>query len=830
MTARGQAQPANARRGHAVVLGASMAGLLTARVLSESFASVTVLERDDLAAPGDRRGVPQGRHVHALLARGERILAELFPGITAELLADGAVRCRSLTEMRMSIAGSTLSRSDAGYSLLQASRPFLEWHVRQRVRALPNVEILDRGTALNLLTDPARNRVTGVLAQPEHADHPHEIFADLVVSCLGRHGPILDWLETIGYPRPAEEGVRIDMMYASRYIRLPDDSTANLGGDKEIVVANQDPARGLALFAVEEGKHILTLIGYGADHPPTDPDGFWRFASSVAPPDVAEALLSAESLTGISTYRYPANQRRRYERLSRFPDGLLVLGDAVCSFSPAFGQGMSVSALQAMELRKALAAGDDHLARRFFRAAAHVIDDPWLITRLFDLAMPHVDAAGRGPMRLLGPAARTAMAIGARDAAVGQQISRIAGLLDSPLAVARPALLARIAANGAVVGLNLLREVAISAPQVRHNGFDPIPQTPAHGFHPLTVRAVERDTADSVLIEFEVPERLTDRFGYTAGQHVVIRGTAHGRPIRRSYSLCDAPDAGRLRVAVKRQGGGVFSEYALERLGAGTVLHIGEPSGAFTAHTDPATTSHHAAVAAGSGITPIAAIAAAVLANEPHSRFTLHYASRDSTTVMLGDLLTTLTARFPGRLRIVHHLSRQYDAPLPATAPGIDYRRGRMDFRELTGLDADHWYLCGPDSLLAAAREALLDEGVTRSRIYTERFMTREPESAVPQPDRPPCTITLTGHGEDLVFTMPQGVRILDAALTHREDLPYSCLGGSCGTCIATVCSGTVHMDEDPMTALTSAELADGAVLTCRAVPESATVTLRFGR
>ncbi|WP_067677285.1 FAD-dependent monooxygenase [Nocardia miyunensis] len=827
MTARGQAHPA--RRGHAVVLGASMAGLLTARVLSESFASVTVLERDDLSTPGDRRGVPQGRHVHALLARGERVLAELFPGITAELLADGAVRCRSLTEMRMSIAGYTLSQSDAGYSLLQASRPFLEWRVRQRVRALPNVEIQDRRTALNLLTDSARTRVTGVLVQPERDDHPHELFADLVVSCLGRHGPIIDWLEELGYPRPAEEGVRIDMMYASRYIRLPDDSAANLGGDKEIVVANQDPARGLALFAVEEGKHILTLIGYGADHPPTDQDGFWRFASSVAPPDVARALLSAESVSGISTYRYPANQRRRYERLSRFPDGLLVLGDAVCSFSPAFGQGMSVSAMQAMQLREVLAAGDHDLPRRFFRAAARVIDDPWLITRLFDLAMPHVDAARGIPIQLLGLAARTAMAIGARDATVGQQISRIAGLLDSPLAVARPPLLTRIAANGAVVGLNLLREVVKPGYPPRATGFDPIPQTPAHDFHLLAVRAVERDTVDSVLIEFEVPDRLADRFGYLAGQHVVIRGTADERAIRRSYSLFDPPDAGRLRIAVKRQQGGVFSEYALERLTAGTVLHVGEPAGAFTARRDPAT-GHHAAVAAGSGITPVAAIAAAVLADDPHSRFTLYYGSRDSTTIMLGDLLTTLTARFPGRLRIVHHLSRRDGTPLPSATPGIEYRHGRMDIRELPGLDADRWYLCGPDSLLSAARDALLDGGVAQSHIHIERFRTREPEPAAPQPDRPPCTVTLTGHGEDLVFTMPQGGHILDAALAHREDLPYSCLGGSCGTCIATVRSGTVRMDEDPMLALTSAEIADGAVLTCRSVPESASVTLRFGR
>jgi NADPH-dependent 2,4-dienoyl-CoA reductase/sulfur reductase-like enzyme len=231
MTGYAAARPPE--RGRAVVLGASMGGLLAARVLSESFAEVVVIERDDLSAPGDRRGVPQGRHVHALLARGRQILEELFPGLTAQLLADGAVECRSLTEMRMTVAGHTLRQSDSGYSLLQASRPFLEWRVRERVRALTGVRLIDNTAAEHLLTDATRDRVTGVRVTGR------DIPADLVVSSTGRHGPVGDWLADLGYERPAEEGVRIDMKYASRYLRLPAGSAP---ADKEIVIANQNPA------------------------------------------------------------------------------------------------------------------------------------------------------------------------------------------------------------------------------------------------------------------------------------------------------------------------------------------------------------------------------------------------------------------------------------------------------------------------------------------------------------------------------------------------------------------------------------------------------------
>ncbi|MFF7942532.1 2Fe-2S iron-sulfur cluster-binding protein [Nocardia gamkensis] len=812
-------------RGHAVVLGASMGGLLAARILSDCFRKVTVVERDDLSAPGNRRGVPQGRHVHALLARGKQIFEELFPGITDELLADGALECRSLTEMRMTVAGHTLRQSDGGYSLLQASRPLLEWRVRERVRALPNVEVADRRTALELLFDASRSRVTGVRIRPDGATAAEELRADLVVSCLGRHGPVDRWLADSGYERPVEEGVRIDMMYASRYVRLP----AGALGEKEIVIANQDPARGLALFAVENGTHILTLIGYGEDRPPTDSDGFWRFAASVAPPDVRAALLDAEPLSDVGTYRYPANQRRRYERLSRFPQGLLVFGDAVCSFSPAFGQGMTVSALQAVHLRRVLAQGDQDLARRYFRAAATAVDDPWTITKLFDTAMPHVDGGG-ARTRALGALARLVMAVGAQDAAVARQIARIAGLLDRPAAVLRPAVVLGAARGVGAVGVEQLRASARAAVDPAGvDMFDPIPHGPARGFHRLAVRSVVRGSADSVVIEFDVPAELADRYAFRAGQHVVVRGTSGGRQIRRSYSLCDAAGSGRVRIGVKRRDGGAFSGYAIDRLTAGTVLHVSEPTGRFTPDPDPERPRAYAAVAAGSGITPIASIIATILETEPHSTFTLHYGSRDSEHIMLADHLAALADRFAGRLRITHHLSRRLPATHTRAGSGVAFRRGRVGASEVAEQDADRWFLCGPADLVADVVAALGRRGVERSRITVELFETEEPTAPAPDADAPVSRVTLTGHGEDLRFEMSQGRPVLEAALRHRADLPYSCLGGSCGSCVATVEAGRVDMPSDPLSALTEDEISQGRVLACRAAPRSSEVTLRFG-
>lgn len=417
---------------NAVVLGAGFAGLLAAGVLTRFYRQVTVVDRDP-AAPGEyRAGVPHGRHAHNLLPAGARVVDEVFPCLVDEMAADGAVRADVLSDYRFYLGGRELPRVPVGARSVHATRPFYERHLRRRLVAQDGLRMVSGADVVALIGDD--RRITGVRILPQEPGGSEEtLHADLVVDAMGRGSRTPVWLEQLGHERPAEQRVRVDVAYASRVVRLPPrhDRALLIGGD---VKAN---GRGLLLLAVEDGQHVLTVTGTGpAMRPPTDEAGFAEFVATVAPDDVVSALKAAETLSDIAAYRFPATRWRRYDQLSGLPDGLVVVGDALCSLSPVNAQGLTVAAMQARALRDALSARRRNIAANFFARTTHILSAPW------GMASEPGQPANL-TQKMQGAMMSRLMAAAATDGTVAAQLIRVLALLDPPSKLLRPTVLGR---------------------------------------------------------------------------------------------------------------------------------------------------------------------------------------------------------------------------------------------------------------------------------------------------------------------------------------------------------------------------------------------------
>jgi 2-polyprenyl-6-methoxyphenol hydroxylase-like FAD-dependent oxidoreductase len=434
----------------AVVLGAGVGGLVAARVLSEAYERVTVVERDPLApATAHRRGLPQARHAHLLIPSGTRIFDELFPGLDKELSAAGVPVVRDFAEFLLAPGGGPPLRLQGPTDdpfLCLASRPCLEEHVRTRVLAQPNVEIIDRCDATGVTTNATRDRVTGVRVL-HHGGEPaaEAIHTDLVVDATGRGSRTPAWLTALGYDEPHQEQLTINLLYVTRRLRL---RSAALSTKVVGIGAKPNRPMGFVLFAQEDHRWILTVFGYPGHHPPRDAVGLLDAVEAMAPPEVFAAIRDAEPVGDIAVYRFPANVRRRYDRLRRFPSGYLVFGDAICSTNPAYALGMSVSALQAVALRDALGRGQRDLARRFFRAAAKPVNQAWQAALGGDLALPQVPGPRPLAVRLTGPYAARVQRAAGRDTVLARQFLRVASLQDPPTRLFRPAIVLRVLRRG----------------------------------------------------------------------------------------------------------------------------------------------------------------------------------------------------------------------------------------------------------------------------------------------------------------------------------------------------------------------------------------------
>lgn len=452
----------------AVVLGGSMAGLLAARVLSERFKRVVVIERDVLPPVGEhRRGVPHGRHVHGLHPLGLEVLNELFPGFSASLEASGAVLCDVLGDGRWQLSAHQLRQSRTGMAALFASRPFLEGHIRALVQQLPHVRFLQESSIRGLMVTADKHTVTGVKVRgPDGLSS--QVAGSLVVDATGRGSRTPTWLAELGYRSPAEERVEIGLGYATRLYRLRPGAL----GENRLILTAGTPAnsRAGALAVIEGGRHLLTVAGICGDYPPTDPAGFDEFVARLPTADIATAVAGAEPLDDPVPFRFPASVRRRYERLAAFPAGLLVIGDAVCSFNPIYGQGMTVAATEVMTLRGLLARDARPDARRYFRAIKAAIDIPWDIVVGSDLAFPEVPGKRTAKVRLANAYLPRLHAAAVHDEALAVSMIRVIGLKDRPEGLLRPDRMLRVLRGNLVNGNRHSRATAGQQPYISPSG------------------------------------------------------------------------------------------------------------------------------------------------------------------------------------------------------------------------------------------------------------------------------------------------------------------------------------------------------------------------
>jgi 2-polyprenyl-6-methoxyphenol hydroxylase-like FAD-dependent oxidoreductase len=434
------------------VIGAGIGGLTAARAVADYFERVVVLERDTLperVVP--RAGVPQGRHVHALLAGGQRALCDLFPGFEHDLARTGAVPLRAGLDVRMERPGyDPFPQRDLGWDAYAQSRAQLELNVRQRVRAYANIEWQPQCRVQACVARADGTAVTGVQYMPADGKSA-TLDADLVIDASGRGTLTLALLKSIGWTLPEETIVGVDFAYATAVFAIPPTAPDDWKG---VICFPQVPKEhfGALLLPMEGERWIVSVGGRHGDTPPGDEGGFMACIRQLRTPTIYNALKHAKRLGKIARFQFPASEYRHYERLEDFPRGLLPIGDAICRFNPVYGQGMSVAAQEARTVHQLLAtrasAGDplDGLAPAFFAEASALIEGPWSMSVIPDFVHPATRGERPADLEHRLKVGLALNKLAAHDPAVHKLVTEVGNLLKPPSVLQDPELTERIRA------------------------------------------------------------------------------------------------------------------------------------------------------------------------------------------------------------------------------------------------------------------------------------------------------------------------------------------------------------------------------------------------
>ena len=439
----------------AIVIGAGMGGLTAATALSEFFSHITVLDRDELPAhPAHRPSIAQGRHLHALLGGGLRALDQLFPGIGDDLNSHGAVLCRTGLDIRFDRPGfDPFPQRDLGWHSFAMSRPLIEFVVRSRATRLSNVALRTQCNVLEIVATKDMSAAAGVRFEDMNGDM-ELLTADFIIDASARGVPTMTFLEACGFPLPQQTSIGVDMSYATATFAIPADAPPDWKG----VVVFPDPrvtSLGGFMAPLEGGRWILSVGAAHGDKPPADHDGFMRYVRRLRTPTIYDAICQAERVGNIERFAFRASIRRHFERLQTFPRGLLPIADVICRFNPVYGQGMSVAAIEAAELKRLLGERNKQddplggLAPAFFVATSPLIDTPWGVANL-DFVYPKTRGARPEgfdeTLKFLSALNR----LSAREPAVHKLMMEVQHLLRPRTAYREPEFMRQIAAEMAL--------------------------------------------------------------------------------------------------------------------------------------------------------------------------------------------------------------------------------------------------------------------------------------------------------------------------------------------------------------------------------------------